>query len=748
MQPGCSQCQNNADCNDSNPCTNDRCNAGSCVNTPITDGTVCGTSNLCSSAPTCQAGTCTSGAVTSCDDANPCTLDTCDPQFGCRHMPAVDGLACDDRNACTSADACHAGMCRGLVATCNDNNPCTTDSCDPSGGCHHTALADGMTGCSDGNTCNGFEVCVGGLCQPGTPLACDDANPCTNDSCDPIRGCQHSPVLNGTSCSDGNPCNGAETCQFAHCHAGAPLSCSDGDPCTADTCSQATGCQHATAADGTPCSDGNACNGAETCQGGACTTVAGTVPNCDDGNGCTNDACNPTSGCVHPPFGNGTSCSDGNVCNGLETCQSGACSAAAPNLCNDQNACTTDSCDPVAGCRHVAVADGTSCSDGNVCTGTEVCQGGACLPGVPLDCNDSDPCTADTCDGVTGCGHAAVANGTPCPDGDPCNGTETCQGGACAAATPSTCDDNNPCTTDSCVAGVGCQHAPVPNGTTCSDGNVCNGLESCQAGSCGSGTPLACDDGNPCTVDGCNPTSGCQSTPAVDGTSCGDGNPCNGDERCLAAACAAGTPLADGTPCSDGNVCNGAETCSAGACAPGVTLVCDDGNPVSTDVCGPLTGCQHDLPIPGTKLMLTSLKPRLRVATQRAFSVSNPPTNGTAADPVLNGASLRIVTRAGFDHTYPLPALGWKYRGQSGRNLGYVFQSATKHVLVRDGGTKISASLPEAPVSLMQDPGPVTVVLSLGANRYCMSFGGVTSYLPLKSYRGASAPPPAACPPP
>src|SRR5262249_55835220 len=55
---------------------------------------------------------------------------------------------------------------------------------------------------------------------------------------------------------------------------------------------------------------------------------------------------------------------------------------------------------------------------------------------------------------------------------------------------------------------------------SCSDGNICNGLETCRAGDCAAGTPLDCDDGDPCTVDSCSPTSGCQHTTVADLASC------------------------------------------------------------------------------------------------------------------------------------------------------------------------------------------------------------------------------------
>jgi len=51
----------------------------------------------------------------------------------------------------------------------------------------------------------------------------------------------------------------------------------------------------------------------------------------------------------------------------------------------------------------------------------------------------------------------------------------------------------------------------------CDDGNVCSGAEYCQAGVCYSRAPLVCDDGNPCTVDTCDASLGCQFTPSSTG---------------------------------------------------------------------------------------------------------------------------------------------------------------------------------------------------------------------------------------
>ena len=128
---------------------------------------------------------------------------------------------------------------------------------------------------------------------------------------------------------------------------------------------------------------------------------------------------------------------------------------------------------------------------------------------------------------------------------------------------PGPCDDGNPCTLDTCTPATGCQHTLRADGAPCPDGNFCNGTETCQAGTCTPGTPLVCDDGNVCTGDSCDPATGCVFTFA-----CDDGNPCTAD-TCDSSAGCQHAAVADATPCPDGNLCNGAETCHAGVCTAG-----------------------------------------------------------------------------------------------------------------------------------------------------------------------------------
>ena len=88
----------------------------------------------------------------------------------------------------------------------------------------------------------------------------------------------------------------------------------------------------------------------------------------------------------------------------------------------------------------------------------------------------------------------------------------------------------------------------------CADGDLCDGIERCVAGTCVPPTaPLACDDGDPCTIDGCDPAAGCShadvACPATcglgdDGVRCSDGTACTVDDTCAGGNCV-GTPLPD-----------------------------------------------------------------------------------------------------------------------------------------------------------------------------------------------------------
>ena len=127
-------------------------------------------------------------------------------------------------------------------AHCDDGNVCTDQYCDAgSYECVYNTVADG-TSCDDSTICNGHESCQAGVCTNGASLDCDDINPCTVDTCDPVSGCQNEPLPNGTTCNDGLYCNGSDTCSEGSCSAHAGISCPAGTACdeTLDTCIEPT----------------------------------------------------------------------------------------------------------------------------------------------------------------------------------------------------------------------------------------------------------------------------------------------------------------------------------------------------------------------------------------------------------------------------------------------------------------------------------------------------------------------------
>ncbi len=105
--------------------------------------------------------------VKTCNDGNACTLDKCDTKLGaCQHDTLKAGDACDDGSSCSTGDTCDfAGQCKGTTKSCDDKSPCTTDSCNAfTGECEYVALAKT---CNDGDACTLADICLGGKCVSG-----------------------------------------------------------------------------------------------------------------------------------------------------------------------------------------------------------------------------------------------------------------------------------------------------------------------------------------------------------------------------------------------------------------------------------------------------------------------------------------------------------------------------------------------------------------------------------------------------
>lgn len=153
-----------------------------------------------------------------------------------------------------------------------------------------------------------------------------------------------------------------------------PPDCEDGNGCTIDRFDpEAHKCLHLSHEKA--CDDRNRCTHNDRCREGEC---RGEALECDDDNLCTDNLCNPLSGCVFPPT----------------------------RSCDDRNPCTIDSCLESEACAHTAVEDGTLCDDFELCTQADLCTQGVCT-GIP------------------------IPDGTSCDDGDPCSKNEVCSMGEC-----------------------------------------------------------------------------------------------------------------------------------------------------------------------------------------------------------------------------------------------------------------------------------------------------------------------------
>jgi len=133
------------------------------------------------------------------------------------------------------------------------------------------------------------------------------------------------------------------------------------------------------------------------------------------------------------------------------------------------------------------------CDDGLYCNGTETCQAGVCKPGTPVECSGlGDQCNSGICDETLDqCVVQPKPDGTACDDGLYCNTGETCQTGVCSGGSARTCDDSNTCTADSCNESLDkCEN--IWPGCGISDGccgpgcNYSNDSD-CQATKCWSG---------------------------------------------------------------------------------------------------------------------------------------------------------------------------------------------------------------------------------------------------------------------
>ncbi|MCA9517402.1 MAG: hypothetical protein KC635_20820 [Myxococcales bacterium] len=339
------------------------------------------------------------GATSPCANAN--EHGTCQGAFRCT---AEGAGSCDA--ATPAVEVCDGADddCDGTVddVDCDDADPCTVDACDPDalGQCKHTPAAGAA--CEDGDTCTQGDICTAdGTCVAGSPCACDTAADCVPTgvlhpgcvvaTCEGTPGrCVLTPTNAGGACGTPDACRVGGTCDDGGVCAGLTDTCDDGNDCTTDVCAGGA-CTNRPAPVGLGCSDHDACTTGDTCVAGGLCIPSDSIP-CDDGNPCTDDACDPATGCVHT--NNAAACDDGDLCTTGDVCQAGACHGEDLGCGALTTACATGTC-TARGC--VAVPTAGACDDGDPCTLDDTCADGRCH-GTALDCSDLDTtCGEGTC---------------------------------------------------------------------------------------------------------------------------------------------------------------------------------------------------------------------------------------------------------------------------------------------------------------------------------------------------------------
>ncbi len=206
----------------------------------------------------------------SCTIPSDCYDDSCNLFFcirgGCFTKPSVQ---CTSSDPCIIAKGCLSyGVCTKESKDCNDNDLCTSDSCQPFSGCIHTPIA--------------------GCCS--VDADCDDGDLCTVDRCS--EGiCQNDPIPN--CCLIDSDCTAPHKC--------VGIFCSINEFSGLGTCTLIS-----LPVEDTPCNDNNLCT-IDTCSPNTADCLHNFII-CNDGDETTIDTCDPEIGCVFTPIavcGNG-----------------------------------------------------------------------------------------------------------------------------------------------------------------------------------------------------------------------------------------------------------------------------------------------------------------------------------------------------------------------------------------------------------------------------------------------------------
>ncbi len=284
------------------------------------------------------------------------------------------------------------------------------------GGLQDIGCNEGITVCSNADTCDGSGTCnVNHLSQghegngTGCPV-CEDCN--GSGSCADVQngqtdvGCNESQTM----CSDADTCDGGGNCLLNHLSAGHE--------------GNGVGCPVCQDCDGSgACEDVDAGQTDIGCNEGQ--TVCSNADTCDGGGNCLPNHLGPGA------EGNAPGCAVCEDCDG-----SGSC--------GDVNAGDQD-----VGCD----APATQCSGADTCSGSGDCLANHFPADTLCPGNDGEECNSD-CDGAGNCQEGqSIADHTPCESSTGICCSQLCETGW-ACCTADDCDDGNQCTNNACLFGT------------------------------------------------------------------------------------------------------------------------------------------------------------------------------------------------------------------------------------------------------------------------------------------------------
>ncbi len=577
-------CLKDADCDDGDPCTLDRCDSGACstpesaelapscevlsegdgacvrsgaqVRCLIVDG------RSCARPEQCRSGRC------DCADEACSTLACTRADCSCQYADATSCVAAlsegrEHPGKCDGANACHGGACKvDLGQSCADHAECGAGHCECADAtCSARICAATDCLCGFGPESN---PCGSGVLSDGTedPLDCTGDSACWGGRC-LLKDLQ--PCRSDDQCGSGDCECSSATCAARVC---APQCC---------LCSYvaANGSCGAALEDGIE--DPGDCEGLESCYGGICKKKLGrpcsadaecgsAACECADG-GCLRMVCAP----AHCPcrYSDAEGCLDDLYdgteqpwrCSTTQGCYGGQCLLHLGESCARDGECSSGSCAcSNDGCTARACA-------AQSCACHALAPDGSC--GRPLTAGVADP---EHCDGANACWLGQCLK----RDGEPCAGNAECGSGRCACTdTDPTCGSGRVCAAESCVCSYGpggsCQ-TPLPDGTI--DPEECEGERACYGGLCLLSLGEGCSTDGECGSLHCECADARCSTRACTATSC----------TCkygVAGACAAS--LEDGL--FDPGDCEGLSACFGGECAPAPGAECSDDSGCGTGHC-------------------------------------------------------------------------------------------------------------------------------------------------------------------